>query len=157
MLKYIGLSKEDWEPKLAMAPRIVITPKTQSCISSLKQLSRIKINGSSIEVTFTASDEVRLSLSLYNQISIEVSDGNQIIDPNLIGIENINLQDGARAYAYHIPQGVLMHYNPNKLNQTRKIEEWATVSALDFAPSLLSRFGLESPSYMVKENLFSLG
>ena len=57
------------------------------------------------------------SVSAY-QNSIEIKDGNKIIEPHEIGIENVNLQDGANAYAYHIPEGIIIHYNPANLSQS---------------------------------------
>jgi hypothetical protein len=154
LMSYIGLTNEDWEPNLAMSPQIVITPKSQSCIAALEYLNHIRINGSTIKVSHTASDEVRIDISLNNQNSIEIKDGNKIIEPHEIGIENINLQDGASAYAYHIPEGIMIHYNPANLSQSNNDRKWKTISALDFAPSILSKFALEVPSYMQNENIF---
>jgi hypothetical protein len=155
LMSYIGLSSEDWEPKLSMAPRIVLTPLSEACTPALERLKRIKINGYSIGIHYTTSGDIRLDISLTDQSSLEILDGNKIIAPNEIGIENVKLQDASGSYAYHIPEGIMMHYNPVKLNQKSRKETWNSISALDFAPSLLLKFGVQLPSYMKNENIFS--
>ena len=155
LMSYIGLLSDDWQPKLSMAPRVVLTPLSEACIPALERLKRIKINGSSINIQRTASSDIRLDISLANQTSSEILDGNKIVAPNEIGIENVNLQDASGSYAYHIPEGILMHYNPVKLNQNSKKETWISVSDLDLAPPLLKKFGVKAPSYMKKNNILS--
>ena len=157
LMSYIGLSRDDWQPKLSMAPRVVLTPLSEACTPALERLRRIKINGSPITIHKTKSGDIRLEPSLANQASIEILDGNIIVAPNEIGIENVNLQDASGSYAYHIPEGILMHYNPVKLNQNSRKEKWTSVSSLDLAPSLLAKFGVKAPSYMTKEKLLNAG
>ena len=48
-----------------------------------------------------------------------------------------------------------MHYDPLKINQNTEQKKWTSISTLDFAPSLLKKFGVDVPSYMNKENIFS--
>ena len=52
------------------------------------------------------------------------------------------------ANAYHVPEGILMHYSPKSYMDLSHIEKWKNISALDFAPSLLEKFSLDVPSYM---------
>ena len=74
----------------------------------------------------------------------------------MIGIENVHLQDASGSYAYHIPEGILMHYNPTNFQKlTNNDDDWTTISALDFAPSILKKFSVDLPSYMINENLFN--
>jgi len=155
LMTYIGLTRNDYQAKLSMAPLVVITPLNEACEQALERLKRININGSSVDINRLQSGEIRFSTSLQNQPSIEIMDGNKIVSPSEIGIENVDLQDASGAYAYHIPEGILMHYDPSSTNQNKKQNTWTSMSALDFAPSLLRKFGLKRPSYMSKENLFT--
>lgn len=155
LMTYIGLTSDDYEPKLAMAPRIVITPLSDACELAFERLQRITINGSQVSIQRTNSGDIRLDISLANQKSIEIIDGNKIVSPIDIGIENINLQDASGSYAYHIPEGILLHYNPLKICQNNKKSIWQSISALDFAPSLLNKFGVKVPSYMNSEKIFN--
>ena len=137
-----------------MAPRVVITPKSRSFASKLGRLKSITINGSKINIYKTSSKDIRLDIDLVNQPSITILDGNKMVEPSKIGIENVHLQDASGSYAYHIPEGILLHYNPKQLDKFISFDKWNNVSALDFAPSILKKFAVEIPSYMQKENIF---
>lgn len=153
LLMHCGMTKKDWEPKLAMAPRVVFTPKTDACFNKLKRLNQLTINGQNINVAHTSSGDVRLDIKITNQAAIEILDGNQTLEPSRVGIENIHLQDASGSYAYHIPEGILLHYNPNQSNKFDSNQSWKTISVLDFAPSILAKFGIASPSYMHGESI----
>ena len=155
LMTYIGLTRNDYDTKLAMAPRVVVTPLNEAYEKALERLKRININGSPVAIHRTQSGDIRFDTFLINQPSIEIMDGNKIVSPSEIGIENVNLQDASGSYAYHIPEGILMHYDPSNINQNKKQNTWTSVSTLDLAPSLLRKFGLKRPSYMSKENLFT--
>ena len=91
---------------------------------------------------------------MVNQSSLSIFEGSKKIEPKEIGIDNINLQDASGSYAYHIPEGILLHYIPSQKINLDINRPWRSVSALDFTPSILEKFGLQIPSYMQKENLF---
>ena len=155
-MSYLGLETADYEPKLAMSPQVVLSPKSAAVKAALNKLNNIFINGKNINVFETSTGDIRLEISLINQSSLSVFDGNVQIDPKKIGVDNVHLQDASSAYAYHIPEGILLHYKSGHNAERDKIKTWQAVSALDFAPSLLKKFGKEIPSYMQKENLFLL-
>lgn len=155
LMSYIGLTGDDYQPKLSMAPRVVIKPLNEACELALERLKNININGSSVSVHRTKSGEIRLATSLTNQTSIEIRDLDKIVSPDEIGIENVNLQDASGSYAYHVPEGILMHYDPLKLNEGDKKNIWTSISVLDFAPSILKKFRVKAPSYMSRENIFT--
>lgn len=156
LLKYIGLKDEAWEPRMSMAPLIVVKPCCENFYKSLKRLDRIKVNGKAIEYKVLDSGDVRFSIALINQEEVVALDGNEAIDPSYIGINNISLQDAAGSYAYHIPQGILMHYNGARGYFKLPREKWSSISVLDVAPSLLQKFGKPIPNYMTGDmKLFS--
>jgi hypothetical protein len=154
LMRYLGLKSDDYEPKLSMSPQVMLSPKTDAVKTALSKLKNILINGQAIDVFETSTGDIRLELRLVNQDSLLVYDGNVQIDPGQIGIDNVNLQDASSAYAYHIPQGILLHYQSGQAVQNAADKAWGTVSALDFAPSLMKKFAKEIPSYMQKDNLF---
>ena len=63
----------------------------------------------------------------------------------------MHLQDASGANAYHIPEGILLRYDPksDKLNQ--EMSDWCKVSVLDVAPSVLKGYNLAMPDYMSGE------
>ena len=85
---------------------------------------------------------------------MNVLDDDKSISNKDIGVENIKLQDAAGSYAYHISEGILLHFNPKKKINQSSNRNWIPISSLDFAPSLLNKFNKDVPSYMNNENLF---
>jgi hypothetical protein len=154
LMRYLGLNHDDYAPKLAMSPQVMLSPKTGAVKPALDKLKNILINGQAIDVFETSTGDIRLEFRLVNQDSLSVYDGAKQIDPRQIGIDNVHLQDASGAYAYHIPQGILLHYQPGQPVARPGEKTWEPVSALDFAPSLLKKFAKEIPSYMQKDNLF---
>ncbi len=155
LLKYLGIKNSDWEPRLAMAPQVVIMPKNLSVLDNLEKLKKIFINGKNISFKTTNTGEVIFGINLLNQESLTIIDGDKKISEKHIGVDNVNLQDAAGCYAYHIPEGIILHYNPKKeINQLYN-KDWKNISVLDFAPSLLNKFNKKLPSYMKNERLFN--
>jgi hypothetical protein len=155
LLAYLGVKIADWEPRLSMAPQVVIMPKNLSVIDSLKKLKNIFLNGKNINFEITSTGEIRFDISLINQESLTIVDNGKKINNKEIGVDNVNLQDAAGSYAYHIQEGILLHYNPKKLLKKSSNDDWKLISALDFAPSLLNKFNKKIPSYMKGEKLFN--
>lgn len=154
LMIYIGLTEDEWEPKLAMAPRVVFTPRNEACLAKLQRLDDILVNGHKVEVRHTASNDIRLNIMLTNQKTIEILDNGEVVPPGKIGIENVHLQDASGSYAYHIPEGILLHYEPHLYRENDSNTEWTEISALDFAPSILHKFSVTPPSYMAQGGVF---
>ena len=87
-----------------------------------------------------------------NPAPLDVYDGSNKINPNEIGVSLVDIQDAAGANAYHIPQGILLNYEPNKKLSHPIENDWEEVSVLDYAPSLLKQFGVAKKSYMIGDD-----
>lgn len=156
LMSYLGVKTDEYEIKLAMSPQVMLSPKSEAVKEGLNKLKNIFVNGKNINVFETSTGDIRLEISLINQSSLDVYDGDMKIDPGQIGIDNVHLQDASSAYAYHIPEGILLHYKSGRNVEKQKDQTWQPASVLDFAPSLMKKFALQIPSYMQKENLFLL-
>jgi hypothetical protein len=154
-LSYLGIKKTDWEPRLSMSPQVVIKPKNGSVIDNVKKLRNIFFNGKNINFKIINTGEIVFEINLINQENLTIIDGEKKINKKDIGVDNVNLPDAAGSYAYHIPEGVLLHYNPKKILKNSLNQYWKPISVLDFAPSLLNKFSKKIPSYMKNEKLFN--
>jgi hypothetical protein len=154
LLTYLGLTADEWEPRLSMAPRVVFKPLSMKVWDALKRLEDIKINDRKIEYFKTSTGDVRLDINLMNQLRLEVNEFGVPINPDEIGIKNVHLQDASGSYAYHIPEGILLYYNADMVSQGRNRQDWKSASSLEFAPSILKKFKINKPSYMVNSELF---
>lgn len=94
-------------------------------------------------------------MKLDNPERIEIYHNGNRVESSKIGVSKVDIQDAAGAYAYHIPEGILLDYNP-KLRDQHLTGLWKRVSVLDYAPSILKEFGLSKMPYMVGDSrLFS--
>ncbi len=157
LLSYLGIGEDEWEPRLSMAPRVVIKPKTSSLIKKLERLENIKVNEKKVNFHVTSTNDVRFDLDLTNVDTLSVSENGEDISASEIGIEIVDLQDASGSYAYHIPQGILLHYQPEKPLNAKAGTNWDKVSVLDFAPSLIKKFEGRVPGYMQGENILFAG
>ena len=151
MLSYLKISESEWEPRLSMSPRIVIKPKSTSIFNKIKRLNKVAINGEKIKITKTSSGDIVFQLSLPNIKDLHIQDNGIKILPSQLGLENVNLQDGTGSNAYHIPEGILIHYKPALSSFKQTNNKWEKISVLDFAPSLIKSFNGSVPSYMKGE------
>lgn len=149
LLLYLGIPREQWRARMAMAPQVVIELLNQDFQKNLKNLEEISINNKKITTFVTSTGDIRLELKLDNPDFLDVYHGSTKIDPSQIGVSRVDIQDAAGANAYHIPQGILLNYDPT-INLINTIErEWREVSVLDFAPSLLKQYSIPKKAYMV--------
>jgi hypothetical protein len=147
-LNFLGIEESDWEPRLSMAPRVVVKPLNERFFLKLNNLNRILVNNNKIDYVITSTGDVRFSIELCNQDSLYVTNDGIHIPYKIMGIENVNLQDASGSYAYHVPEGILLHYSPFTLKTRNDELRWADISVLDFAPSLLAKFNVPVPQYM---------
>lgn len=147
-LSFLGMNEALWSFKRSMAPRYVF--QTESATEEAKflaELSKLTINGEQIDCENYAKGVIRLKFGQENLVSDEIcilKDGLRI-DKSQLGLANIEIQDEAGSYAYHVPEGILLVYFPgfNCSDDLRK-----TVSTSMIAPMLLKSLKINTPSYM---------
>ena len=72
---------------------------------------------------------------------------NEEIDFSDLGLFNVRNEDLAQRTGYHIPEGSLLIYDPQKRPEPMHAAR-ERFSALDIAPNLLRAFGIKPPAYM---------
>ena len=87
-------------------------------------------------------------LNVENVNSIKIIDNNNKVDPFVIGIDIVNLQDAAGSNAYHIPEGICIIYDGKNILNNSEVSKWNQISTLEIAPSILNNFSLSKPDYM---------
>jgi hypothetical protein len=150
LMNYLGFSRNEWEPCLGMAPRLVVSMRTDSFWKRLQRLDTLLINNTKIEYKIIGTSDIRFETACVNQVNLLAYQDGQSIDPAIIGIENVNLQDASGSYAYHIPQGILLEYLPGGKSRNSN-DSWKSKTVLDVAPSILNDFNIAPPSYMKGE------
>lgn len=151
LLGFFGITKEEWEPRLAMAPQVVVKPKSDSLVGKLSALSELSVNGSNIKYRVTSTGDIRFELKLVNLNELNIDFRGKRINPVSVGLELVHLQDASGANAYHIPEGIFLRYDPKSDTLNTGNSSWRQISVLDVAPSILKDFMVGVPGYMSGE------
>lgn len=153
-MQYLGFSKDDWSSERAMSPRFVFKMHDEQLLNQLKaSLSDFKINGEPIDVQFHSHGVVRIKLGQINidDLDLKIELDGSSVNPEDLGIENSVIEDSTGSFAYHVPEGSFLVYNPK---QTKHVEKSHTaVATTEIAPAILSHFGIQPPGYMENTSL----
>jgi hypothetical protein len=149
-MDFLKVPGDKWESKRAMAPRYVYQISDSDVFNAtINQLRNTFINGTPIDLTVHSNGIFVVKLGHANlkddDIHIEVN-GNKA-NPSEMGIENLEIQDATGSYAYHIPNGSFIIYDPKK-PQISPQKTMATISTTEIAPAILKHFSINSPNYM---------
>ncbi|MEM6898909.1 MAG: hypothetical protein AAF583_03955 [Pseudomonadota bacterium] len=147
LMEAIGMSPTEWERRPAMVPQYNVAISDSARAKFLTSINLLRVNGKNFKVTDTGDNVFSLSLFLPNKNEIEAVLGNMTISADTAGLKNVDLLDAAGSNAYHIPEGMLMVYDPRSHKPSKK-QERPRISTLDIAPALLGNFGIPLPEYM---------
>lgn len=149
LVKKLGLKDSEWEAMPAMHPQYNLKVTDAENIPKFQDiLAKLIINGEPVkyrnkEDGFFSIDFGHVNLSTdaleFNNSSGSLAD---------FGLENEKIQEEAAGTAYHVPEGSLIIFDPQKdYNADRN----QGVDTCRIAPSILQNFGLDIPDYMSKE------
>jgi len=86
----------------------------------------------------------------FGQVNIDPERDKLLIDGHetsyeSVGLELTRVEDEAGSTGYHIPEGILLVYDPQDKKPKTSI---STISTTDVAPAIMANFGLDVPEYM---------
>lgn len=148
LMRSLGVSDEDWEKRPAMVPQFVVSVSDGVRQSFLQNIGGLSINGRSIQVDDLGGGVIRLELSIANEHIEHVTYKGVGVAPKSFGLTCMELLDAAGANAYHVPNGMLMVYDPNAPEEEPMVP--LKISTREVAPAVLKNFGVITPSYMEK-------
>lgn len=147
LLDQLGVERDAWTRRPSMAPQYNLQISGEAKRRFVQKLGAIDVNGHRIDVQDLGSGVLRLELKAENIDELQVTFEGQRVDPESFGIVNLHLQDAAGANAYHIPEGLLIVYDPQD-HQIHDAFEQHKLSTTEVAPTLLQVFGVDRPGYM---------
>lgn len=142
----LGVAPNQWTRHRAMLPRYIFKICDDAAAAFRRGLDSLTINGKSLKIVELGNSIFQIKLG-HENLSDEttvVSLGGRRLGLAEIGLLNTSIQDESGSYAYHIPQGILVVYDPAE----RRGRNCGTTSTRDIAPTLLANFGVGRPSYM---------
>ena len=143
----MGIAASQWSPKRAMLPRYVA--KIDDAVASVfrKKLGSLTINGCPIETTEHAANHFMMKLGQINvdEASLEVCLEGSLVDWKDLGLVIENIEDETGSYALHIPEGLMLIYDPSE-RDAKRVK--TSVPTTQIAPMILRNYGLPVPTYM---------
>jgi hypothetical protein len=144
-----GVASGGWARHRAMLPRYVFRISEAFAGDFASAAKTLTVNGKPIPVAELGNNIVQLKLgneNLANDDTVITLRG-QSRRPQDLGMDNVAIQDETGSYAYHIPQGVMLVYQPDAPHQSGG---WEEASTRDIAPLVLNNFGVQRPAYMTR-------
>lgn len=150
MAKFLrGIGVEGgWTRRRTMEPTYTLAfedeETTDACMAAL---SNVKIADNPIEHRRLDAHAVEMVLGQPNlrDQDVTITVGNRSVAPADVGIANVPIEDEVGAAAYHIPEGMLLAYDPR--SQLGRGEA-PPISTTRIAPTLLELQGVRPPAYM---------
>jgi hypothetical protein len=143
----LGLQPRDYERRPAMEPDVNVVVAPGRVDEFRARLETLLIDGQ--RFGFREKDGGFFNLvvagtNLHLKPPFAILGGERISYEEL-GLANMELEDEAGGCAYHVPDGVLLAYDPGRRPAAH---ERRRVSTTELAPFLLARFGVPLPGYM---------
>ena len=151
----MGLPEGSWKLRPAMVPCVSVDVEPEAREAFRARLAGMAINGVPMikdHRTFhpLCYDEQDGTFMLY--VAMDSYDGPQFAadGERRVSFEDLGLgmmahEDGVNCTAQHVPEGMLLVYDPRQKFDGSARE---TLPVLDVAPSLLTNFGIAPPGYM---------
>jgi hypothetical protein len=154
-----GLPRDAWSRPPAMDPDVALRLPADRVADFRAFLETIEIEGRALQFEERASGFFNLIFgqrNLDDEPDVRVA-GNQR-SPAELGLVNEAVDDEAASSGYHIPEGVLLVFDPLSAGAAGRLDSSRqTVSTLDVAPFVLETLGAPIPDYMRKPGAVSLG
>jgi hypothetical protein len=147
-LKHFGLEESDWERRPSMMPRFNFFVAERKVRKFRKKIKQLEIDGSLVTVREAANNFFSVHLgheNLHGGRQEVTLDGRPVSFTDM-GLVNQKIEDKSNTTAYHIPQGSLLIYTPDR---NKKVAFGRPkVSTLNIAPTVLKHYSVPIPSYM---------
>jgi hypothetical protein len=138
-----------WQRRRTMEPTYTLAfDEAASAEAFMQAMRHVRIAGAPVDHRRLDANGVEFVLGRPN-VPDELFDftiGNRSITPAEAGIANVAIEDEVGAAAYHIPEGMLLAYDPE--GEWKPGAATQSVSTTRIAPTLLALQGVEPPAYM---------
>jgi hypothetical protein len=147
-LKAVGV-EGGWQRRRTMEPTYTLTFEQESSADDcMAGLERLKIAGGPIDHRRLDAHSIEFVLGHSNiaDDDLTITIGNRSVAPAEIGLANVPIEDEVGAAAYHIPEGMLLAYDPRL--EWQPADTARPISTTSIAPALLELLGVRPPAYM---------
>ena len=147
-LGQLGVSGS-YERRRTMEPTYTLAfDDAESADLFMRAIGTVKIGGAGVESRRLDPHSVEFMLGHANLSgdALTLTIGNQSVDPARAGLANVTIDDEVGSAAYHVPEGMLLAYDPRA--NLKGAAASAPISTTRIAPTILALQGVERPGYM---------
>jgi hypothetical protein len=146
-MQCMGVESDQWSARRAMLPRYIFQIDPSVSASFRERIAGFQVNGEPVEVAEHASNVFMVKMGQMNldESGIEVRIRDRALDWRALGLHNQVIEDATGSYAYHVPGGLLLVYDPANRRDQRVA---SAVPTTEIAPMVLRNFGVAVPTYM---------
>jgi hypothetical protein len=138
-----------WERRRTMEPTYTLAFAENSSTDELmRAIADVKIAGEPISYRRLDARGVEFILGHKNVADekLNITIGNRVLDAGDAGLANVVIDDEVGSAAYHVPEGMLLAYDPRQRSFAKSAG--GTISTTRIAPTLLALQDVAIPSYM---------
>jgi hypothetical protein len=145
-MKALGVAEGSWTKRRSMIPQYIVSVSEEAGAKFRDRMQTLTINGNAVELVDLGNNVFQFSIGQVNldDTSTHIRLDGQKCNLSELGMANVRIDDESGAYAYHIPQGILLVYDPSN----PKGQDCGSISTQDIAPSILANFSVPRPAYM---------
>ncbi len=138
-----GLDPAAVERRPAMDPQVNVQIADPAALDALRnRLRSLRIGGRELDWSEEAHGFVSMEFGHADDAIGEVTVEGAVRRPEQLGLEIIEIEDEVASTGYHVPEGILLTYDPTRsapVDRTR-----SSVSTTEIAPMILDRLGVSS-------------
>ena len=151
-MSMLGIPPGSWMRRPAMAPDINLVVEPPFIDLFRTQLDLLRIAGHGLQYRSGCDGFFSLRLGQPNlaQRADCIMLRGRVLQPHELGLAHVSIDEQSATTAYHIPQGLLLTFDPRR--PPRSVGR-TQISTLDIAPALLQHFGVGIPGYMQSSRL----
>lgn len=138
-----------WVRRRTMEPTYTISFVDEAGAEEfMAAIAHVKLAGRPVESRRLDAHGIEFVLGQYNLPDAEftLTIKNHSVSPANAGLANVAIEDEVASAAYHVPEGVLLCYDPTRRQAAK--EPAQSISSTRIAPTLLALQGLPLPHYM---------
>ncbi len=141
----IGIPATETTKVASMFPQYNIKINAVKVETLRNGLKDLRINGQHVEFREQEGGFFAIDFGQKNIKEEFATLGDEKISFEELGLENMMIEDKSGSTAYHIPEGIMVIYDPKDLTAKEGITK---IPSTAVAPALLYNFGLDIPEYM---------
>lgn len=147
LLARAGLRPDEWERRPAMDPTVSVYVPVERQAALASFLEGVSIAGRPLEYHVREKGFFDLAFGHANldPEAAQVTVGGVEVGYESLGLEIVEIDDGAGSTGHHVPEGILLAYDPF---DTSPKERRGTVRSTAVTPAILAHFGVPVPGYM---------